>query len=475
MELKPEVKINLPFWILTLCLIALLIVPVLIQDGMFMDAVLYTSVSKNMAMGKGTFWFPYFSKYSVGGLGSFHEQPPLAFGIESLFFRLLGNGLYTERIYTGFILSLSILLVQQIWKRTTSLSYAGWLPVMLWIIIPVCIWAYANNIHENTMGVFVLLSVWCFLRSKEEGKYPLLFLILAGVAIMLSSLTKGIPGLFPLAMPLLYGIALRNDSPKKIITETLILILVVSLVYGILMLFPESRESLNNYLFKRALQRIGAEPTVDSRFYIVGALLGEIAVPAILTLVIWVYLRYFGTYIMERKYIQYAFFFFLLGLSGSLPLMLTKVQKVFYFVHAMPYFGLAFGMIIGKGLTQKIQNMGNSRILKPLTLCLMIALGGSLIYAFSFQGKIGREKEKIQDIRLIGQTIQGDTLIRIEPELWEDWHLQTYLMRYFHVSVETTTHERFWVTPRGKSQGVPPNYTLIILNTQKYDLYQRNP
>ena len=44
-------------------------------------------------------------------------------------------------------------------------------------------------------------------------------------------------------------------------------------------------------------------------------------------------------------YQRTAFLFLATGLSGSLPLMLTMVQNGFYFVPALPYFGIAFAIL----------------------------------------------------------------------------------------------------------------------------------
>ena len=44
-----------PFFIVTLALFIGLILPVLIQDGMFMDGQLYTNVAKNQGNGIGAF------------------------------------------------------------------------------------------------------------------------------------------------------------------------------------------------------------------------------------------------------------------------------------------------------------------------------------------------------------------------------------------------------------------------------------
>src|SRR3954468_4463643 len=97
------------FWIISICALIGLTLPVLIQNGMFMDAMLYTSVSHNLSQGIGTFWFPQFSLQNVAGLKSFHEQPPLVFGIQAIFFKIFGDSLYVERFYTFLMLCITAL------------------------------------------------------------------------------------------------------------------------------------------------------------------------------------------------------------------------------------------------------------------------------------------------------------------------------------------------------------------------------
>ena len=164
--------INLFLWVFTLSVAFILTLPVLIQDGMFMDGVLYTAVSHNLANGIGTFWFPSFSFNNLAGIqNSFHEQPPLVFGIQALFFKLLGDSMYVERFYIFLCLLINILLIKKLWElifkgdeHTKALS---WLPVLFWISIPVCFWSFSNNMHENTVSIFILASIIFILRTNR--------------------------------------------------------------------------------------------------------------------------------------------------------------------------------------------------------------------------------------------------------------------------------------------------------------------
>ena len=107
----------LAYWVFTISVVLALTLPKLMQDGMFQDAVLYSSVSHNLSQGIGTFWFPQYSKLNIAGLPSFHEHPPLVFGIQALFYKIFGSSIYVERFYTFFVMCLNILLITLIWRK----------------------------------------------------------------------------------------------------------------------------------------------------------------------------------------------------------------------------------------------------------------------------------------------------------------------------------------------------------------------
>ena len=205
-----------PFWLIAFSTLLGLTLPILIQDGMFMDAMLYTSVSHNLSMGIGTFWFPQFSVHNMAGLSSFHEQPPLVFGIQSLFYKILGNSMYVERFYTFLTMCTTGMLIGLLWKEIyrdkPDLKRIGWLPLILWITIPVCFWSYSNNMHENTMGIFTLTAVILIFRSFRAGKFQIILWALSGIFIFFATLSKGLPGFFPIMVPFIYWLILRKTK-----------------------------------------------------------------------------------------------------------------------------------------------------------------------------------------------------------------------------------------------------------------------
>jgi len=463
-------KKNSAFYLFTFSVVLILVIPVLIRDGMFMDAMLYTSVAKNMANGFGNFWFPQFSHCNMHGLSSFHEQPPLGFGLESLFFTFLGNSMYTERIYTFVMMCLSIGVIIGIWQEISAnqnFKEAGWLPVILWISIPVCFWTYSNNMLEVTMTLFILLSAWYFLKYMALQQYY--FLALSGISIFLASLTKGIPGLFTLSMPFLHWLCLKKTPAKKMIADTLILLSVPLMLYFILFLIPVSRESLSIYLFKRAFQRISDVPTVDSRFYILYRLLLELMIPIVITITGVFILR-----IRKERLRQNAMpiFFIFLGLAGSLPLLLTKVQKGFYFVPSLPFFAIGFALILAPNLQNAIDRSPVA-FKKIFTFFSILLFFLGVVLSVNSIGKTSRDANLLYDVKLIGEKIPEKEIMTIARNNWNDWSLQCYLIRYHNISVDTNEKYRYLIVRKENDDNNHPGYKKIIIDTRLYNLYEK--
>lgn len=467
-----------PFRILTISLLIGLTLPVLIQDGMFMDAMLYTSVSHNLSQGIGTFWFPQFSLNNVGGLNAFHEQPPLVFGIQSLFFKIFGDSMYVERFYTLCTLLITCLLLIALWKEINKHSEIskkqGWLPLILWISIPVCFWSYSNNMHENSMGIFTLASVLFSYRSFHKKGNPYGLLLLSALFILLAVLSKGIPGFFPVFVPFLYFLSTRRISFSKMILSSLILLLTFAFLFGIVLLIPDAKESLSTYFFRRALHRINEVPTVDSHFYILGRLFLELLPQFIIILIIiWIgkMKRNFSASTVSN---QESLFFFLVGLSASLPLMLTLVQKGFYLVPALPFFALSSAILIAPNISKSIREIDtNGKKYKISVTLSIILLLGSITFTLSKLGQSSRHPELIQDVYTIGKTLKKGEVISIPQEMWNEWSLQCYLIRYYNISLDAGKKQAYYLVGKSMRMDSIPGYSKMDLKTLEYDLYER--
>ena len=464
-----------PFWIFTAAVLVALILPTLMQDGMFMDGLLYACVSKNMADGIGSFWFPHFSKTLHA---FFDQQPPLGFGILAVFFKLFGSSLYVERGYCFLTALANALLIATLWrslfKQENEIKQLSWLPVFFWITIPVCFWAYSNGVMENTMSVFDLLAVLCVTRFFRTGSFAVFFL--TGAFIFLASLTKGIQGMFPLVSFFAGWIAYRNFAFGKMILYSVMLLLIPLAIYILLLQNDAAFGSLNAYLHNRVLNSIQNVETDDGRFYLAGRLLSELIPMSVFSLILFLAGRKSKSAASPVPYYKRHFLFFiLLGISASFPLMVTLEQRGFYLVTSFPYFAIAASALAAPYLSillGKINVVSNG--LKLFRTVSILLLAGALVFSFLQIGKASRDRDTIHDVHLIGAVVPRGDIMGGTPTLWSQWSFQEYLIRHYYISLGSTiTHTNDYVIlETGTSVPDSENMEKVNIPTLRYHLYK---
>lgn len=460
------------FWVLTAALMIFLVVPVLIMDGMFMDGMLYACVAKNLSEGSGTFWQLHNSPFTHN---QFDQQPPLGIGIQALFFLLLGDGMYTERIHAFFTLCSGAMLIRAIWRQVfhedQSMKAVAWFPVILWIIIPVCFWAYSNNMLEGTMVIFDLLAVLFLLKFFEKESIGLL--IISGMFIFLASLTKGFQGLFPLAAIVIYGLTVKRSSPGKMILYSAILFMIPATIYGLILLNEHARFGLTAYLNNRVLHSITSVSNVDHRFSLLLRLAQELILPAALATVLFMIFRKRNPLSSSHK--QYFLFFLLIGVSASFPLIVTLEQRGFYLVTSLPFYALALAMLPASGLARAISEIPeNARGLRLFRWFAILLLAASIIFSAMQIGKYSRDEEMLHDVYVIGNAIPPRTQLGSSKELWQNWSLQEYFIRHYYdcISAEMTTAYDYILIDSPEKIPTDLQAEKLHLPTKKYHLYK---
>ena len=470
---------HLPFRIFTLAIFIILIVPLLVQDGMFMDGVLYAAVAKNQANDFGSFWFPLFAEtWDKHGVNTFHEHPPLVFGIQALFFKVLGNGIWVERFYSFLTAIATAWLIHLNWKvivgKNVKLVPFSWLAILLWIIIPVCFWSFQNNMHENTMGIFVLGSTFfCFKFYFQKQRFK--YLIWSSIFIFLATFCKGVPGLFPIAIPFLYWISHRKITFVNVMQHSFLLTFNVLLIYALLLLYEPARESLSFYFENRLMGRIDSDPTVNSRFYILGRLIQELVPSIILSILILLFIKLKTKSIsLKNEKFKDAILLLFIGFAGTLPLMLTLVQKGFYMVQALPYFGLGLALLI----TPQISSFYNktntnsiySKIFKYFSILLLI---GGIIFSTLQMGKTKRDQEMLHDVYLLKNILPEKAVVSVDKSIALDWNLKVYLMRNSGISANNKLEEEYFLVEKKKKNFTLEGYQKLENGLIKYDLWKK--
>ncbi len=463
--MKRIAKLNPLEW-LVYALFTLLTWPILFRDGMFMDAIQYTAVAKNLSEGFGTFWFPQLSYCSIGGLKAFHEHPPLVFGIESLFFKLLGPGIFTERFYTALVGLITLLLIRAIWRKACPKEWQdmSYLPMLLWILVIEVSWSFQNNMQENTMGVFVLLSVYSYLCSNKFWG-----LFFGALFVMAAFLCKGLPGLFPLAFPFLWVVLNERKSIAKGLLASGFMIILFVFFIGLLLLLPEAKLSLGAYFFERVLHRITQDPVVTSRFYILWKWLQDFSIVIAFVSLVLIFKR---KEISSNKLLHADFWLWIsFGFCGVVPMLLTLVQRGFYMVPAFPFFAIAFAMLLCPLLMKtNFLKLWSLQMQWGLVLLIFII---SVVASYFNYGKIWRERDAMCLEKEFGPLIPKGELVGADAILWDNWTFQTSLMRYHGISIISNDPSRRYYLDAPGGMLLPTDYDTLYTSKSGVRLLQK--
>ncbi len=463
------------FYIAAAGIFLIIISPAFLSEGMFMDGLMYATMSKNLANGMGTFWQPHFSEIIFP---SFINHPPLAIGIESIFFRILGDIRIVEKLYSVFAILITAVLIVTIWKSLGKKSPFGWLPLLFWIAMPSVTWAATNNMLENTMGTFICLSVLFYVRSLSSNRF--IFLLLSGIMLSLGFLTKGFVTFFPLSFPFFYWLFERKTKLWSVVADTLVIISTSLMVLFLLYLtVPQYRETLPGYLGV-TFDLVGGAATKSSRFFILYQLLMELlpVFGIILAVLAWSRFKKFDLYRMKPD-LNAAAAFFCLGLSGVLPIMITRVQSGYYLLTSLPFFAISLSVLISTLVETIIIRINfQSTQYKIFKVTSMLLLVTGIALSAHFSGHVSRNKDMINDMKVISSELAEKSTINILPEMWTNWSLHTYYARYKNISLDPDLNNRHSFLLINKSlcsDTIARTYDRLQLNTREFDLFSRKP
>lgn len=465
-----------PFRWFTVAVLLALTLPWAVQRGMFMDGLLYVTVAHNQAHGFGSFWEPRFSQEGLAGLSGFHEHPPLAFGMEALWFRALGDGFWVEGAYCLLMAALTAWLLVLLWRGLWPVGHPyralGWSAVLLWIIVPQVHWCVQNNMQENTMAVFTVAAVALCIHAARQGGRSTLLYMASGLMTLCACLVKGPPGLFPLAAPFIYSVIADRQNWHRGLIGSVVATLVVGVGFLLLFQWPEARTSLLTYTEGRLLHRIDVAPTVDFRWRTIQHLFLAMLGPLLLT----------GALILlaRKKLAAHApdhrntLALIAIGLCGVAPLMLTMVQKSFYMVAALPMISVGLASAAAPALSHwTIEPGPGPRLARMVAISAWFIIAAVLVVSIRSFGRSSRDADLLHDVDLIGTTIPAHSLVAAEPAIWDQWNLQSYLMRYHYISLCVNCTSEWQLTARDAI--APEGHLPVAIPTRQVSLWRATP
>ncbi len=472
MKRLSEICRALPFYVFVVGVYLIIICQNIFSNGMFLDGLIYSAVSKNLSNGIGTFWNLHFTETFMS---DFHEHPPLAFGIQSIFYTFFGDSRFVDKAYSIFTVIIVAFIIVKIWQ---ALNYKhGWIPLFLWIITPTVFWSSYNNLLENTLTIFTSLSVLFYLRGNESRNY--LFIVLSGIMLTLGFLTKGFVAFFPWTFPFLLWIFIKRNSFGRMILDSagLIIFSLLPLLILILM-FPVVKESLLKYINNQVIGSIKSVVTVDSRADIVKRMFSEIVFPASLCLIIllWGKIRT-SSPLFFKENTRKSLVFVSLGLTGVLPIMISLKQSGFYILPVYPFFAIGISILIYPLLDSLFIKMNYNS--KGFILFKWIAYGlfiSGLILSIYFSDHFSRDKNRINDMNTILTAVPRGSVININPAMFTDWALHAYLDRFKDVSLDPdlkSSRDFLLIKNEYYSDTLNNTYKMVNLNTTDFKLFKK--
>ena len=389
------------------------LVPYWLQEGMFMDGQIYAAVAQNLADGLGSFWAPV---YQPSSPVPYSEQLPMFTGLESLFFRVLGGSLWTERVFmaVAWIATAAGLCALQIkWWPQRGLESAIWI-VAVWSSAPLVGWGMGNHVQEMWMAPFAVWSVVAMSHSR--------WVWLGGLLTVAAALFKGPQGLFPLVwLPLVGGLGLLHRGAAA--RRFGIVLLTLGLAAVGLWLWNDAREAIERNAGNRLVRTFtqGRAVTTADRLWLLGPMLGQWAVLLGASLAVaWIRFGSLRATLDRRVLAMLA-----LGLSASLPLMVTHEQRDFYVITSLPFVALGLGNLWG----------GTKLARSPK---FAWALG--VIALVGLSSLPWRRVKRDAELRASLQTFEGAfaprSAFNVVPELRLNHELAAYAMRLYRWEVD---------------------------------------
>lgn len=453
-------------YLFVLALFALMACQEMLTEGMFMDGLIYTGVAKSMSLGIGSFWSP---SYTLTSFVHFYEHPPLMMWLLSLWMRLFGSTMMVAKAYSIVVTMLTAVLMVAVWKRSGGSLKTGWLPLLLWTLIPPVAHFANNNILESTMVLFDLAAVWLMLA---DGRRPWLSHVAAGLMLSCAFLTKGFTGLFPLALPaLLWMVGARKG---RRLGDAVVLTLMVTAVAAAPLLtayaaVPEAAAFLDQYLNIQLVNGVHVH-VVDSRWYIVGRFfIHTVIVWGLLLLALLLGLRSGKSQLRPGAVLggnRTAWALLLLALCGVLPMMVSFKQRDFYLFTAYPFLALALACWIEPYVSNCCQWM-ERKAFGGVTVVMLLA---AVIVNGYFCGKPGRSHNKLTDRDVIAPCLAVGETVTIPTELRYDYELQGYYYINRQVSLDAVNVHRHLLTTA--EYPADSTYREISLPTEQYHLYE---
>ena len=429
-------------WLFLLSLFLLLTVPDLFTPGMFLDGVTYAAVARNFAFDGD---LATHLTYTQTLFPQFVEHPPIHFWLSGMLYKLFGDHEWVENLYCLITAAFAAFFIAQLWKMLlpAKRNYF-WLPVLLWMLVPEVNWSYSNNMLENTLSVFVLVSTYGYFKYAQSKKIAWLFL--AGFFLAVAFFTKGFVALYIWVLPALYALFLAEKSSlKSAVVQSFLFVfatVIPALIY--LWLVPGAAHMTQLYIQKQVVGSIQSVVTVSSRFFILGDFALKLILPVVVVAAFYIIAKRKKTSIsFAKSNTGLALVLFITALCGVLPIIISLKQRSFYIVSVYPFVALALS-VVAFPFFEKVAKWFQSK--KALyTTVGMLSLAVAAIFVLQHFG-VGRDHDMRDDVAAIRHITGDAALLKCSPEMrLSESGTHAYLQRFGRLSMGEFVNSPYFI------------------------------
>lgn len=459
-------------------LFTLLIGMPLLRQGMFLDGIVYAAIAKNLSLGLGSLWRPF---YTDSFLPTFYEHPPLVFYLQSFFFNYFGADFPGEKIYSlllafAQLICLSLYWIRQQKKPLKSLS----LLLFIWTLIPLN-YLYRSNMLEASLTLFTTLGSLILLVQTRRIATLVLRYLIASVCIIAAFFCNGPTAFFPCIIPFLYGFMNKEKIHLSLLKSVLLITISAVLLLLLFYWVPDAWINIKNYLQQQLLPSISGKRNLRyeglGHFHIFILIIRAywLVSIAVLTMIGVAFLfekRPLKEWLVNQFKSPFVFFF-LLSLMASLPVGISHRQAFNYIMPSAPFYTLAMLSLAYPALQTVISHLQSRLVIGKYVFGSAMTFFLVSLFMLFFHTGFNRDETMFQDIQLLSHVLPAHETISLQPSLYNQWYTTAYFARYSLISTSLELGKTFYLGL--KIEPLPPHYQIIPLPLKYYTLAKINP
>jgi hypothetical protein len=224
-----------------------------------------------------------------------------------------------------------------------------------------------------------------------------------------------------------------------VVNSILLLFIFLLITATFLALNPKATESILRYLDIQVMGSMQGKRGTSSRLSMLYDLFQQLVIIIILcSAIILSNLKKFTTdFKKNSEIVSPLILFLLIGLSASIPLMISPRLSAYYLVPALPFFAIFFAMLISENVYSNFAGINQHLFWVRFISYFSYALIGTIIiYSILNFGNACRDNLLINDVNAIGKIVPSKSIISLAESQSENWNLMGYLQRKFQISVD---------------------------------------